>query len=131
MNQDGTRRSVHDLLRYPDISLEQILEIWPEMSDFSQEILEQVEIDARYAGYIDRQTADILAFRKDEGLILPDNLDYKDIGSLSNEVRAKLELARPKTLGAAARIPGVTPAAVTSLLRYVRREGTQSNKQSA
>lgn len=130
INQDGERRTIHDLLRYPDITLDKIIELWPEMGQFDDEVLEQIDIDARYAGYISRQTADILAFRKDEGLKLPADLDYTQIGSLSNEVRTKLELARPETLGAASRIPGVTPAAVTSLLRFVRREGTVPKKKT-
>ncbi len=124
INQDGVRRTIHDLLRYPDITLADIIRLWPEMGAFNDEILEQIEIDAQYSGYIERQTADIIAFRKDEALKIPHDLDYSQIGSLSNEVKAKLEMARPETLGAAARIPGVTPAAVTSLLRYVRRDGT-------
>ncbi len=130
INQDGARRTVHDLLCYPDITLDQVLALFPEMQEFSREILEQIEIDARYAGYIQRQTADIVAFRKDEELKLPKDLDYSAVGSLSAEVQAKLELACPETLGASSRIPGVTPAAVTALLRYVRRKGTISKKSN-
>ena len=80
-----------------------------------------MEIEAHYAGYLERQEADILAFRKDEGLRLPADLDYAAVPSLSNEARQKLALARPASLGAASRIPGVTPAAVLALLRYVKR----------
>jgi tRNA uridine 5-carboxymethylaminomethyl modification enzyme len=126
VNHDGVRRSVHDLLSYPHISLNQLIQIWPELSEMSPEIAEQIEIDARYSGYIDRQEADITAFRKDENLALPTDLDYAAIGSLSTEIRNKLTLAKPATMGAAARIPGVTPAALTALLRYVRRTGTVS-----
>jgi tRNA uridine 5-carboxymethylaminomethyl modification enzyme len=85
-------------------------------------IREQIEIDSLYAGYMGRHEADIKAFRKDEALQLPVDLDYAKVGSLSNEVRTKLTQARPRTLGAAARIPGVTPAAVVALLRYVKRK---------
>lgn len=121
INKDGVRRTVHDLLAYRDIDWAMLQEIWPELGDIRGDIREQLEYDALYAGYMDRQDADIAAFRKDENLVLPASLDYKDIGSLSNEVRSKLELARPETLGAASRIPGVTPAALVALLRHVKR----------
>jgi tRNA uridine 5-carboxymethylaminomethyl modification enzyme len=121
VNQDGVRRSAVDLLRYPEITLDRLGEIWPELRTLSPEIAEQVEIDARYAGYVERQTSDISAFRKDEALELPTDLNVDAIGSLSNEVREKLRQARPATLGAAARVPGVTPAALIALLRHVRR----------
>lgn len=121
INKDGVRRTVHDLLAYRDIDWAMLQEIWPELGDIRSDIREQLEYDALYAGYMDRQDADIAAFRKDENLVLPASLDYKDIGSLSNEVRSKLELARPETLGAASRIPGVTPAALVALLRHVKR----------
>ncbi len=121
VNRDGARRSAFDLLGYPDIGWERICGVWPELKSISPAIVEQIECDALYAGYIDRHEADIQAFRRDEALELPVDLDYAAIGSLSNEVRQKLEMARPATLGAASRIPGVTPAAVVSLLRHVRR----------
>jgi tRNA uridine 5-carboxymethylaminomethyl modification enzyme len=122
INKDGVRRSAFELLRYPNIEWSSLCAVWPELAGASREIREQIEIDALYAGYLDRHEADIRAFKKDERLRLPESLDYKDIGSLSNEVRHKLELARPETLGAASRIPGVTPAALTALLRHVRRQ---------
>jgi tRNA uridine 5-carboxymethylaminomethyl modification enzyme len=121
VNHDGVRRSAADLLRYPDIDLSQLARLWPELTELPRDIAEQIEIDARYAGYLDRQEADIRAFRKDESLLLPDDLDVDAIGSLSTEIRQKLRQARPATLGAAARIPGVTPAAVIALLRHVKR----------
>lgn len=121
INKDGKRRSVPDLLSYPDIDWEQLEIVWPELAGITGEIREQIEIDALYAGYMDRHEADIAAFRKDEALKLPADLDYAKVGSLSNEVRQKLETAKPETLGAAARIPGVTPAAVVALLRHVKR----------
>jgi tRNA uridine 5-carboxymethylaminomethyl modification enzyme len=121
VNHDGVRRSASDLLRYPDMDLSKLSRLWPELADLSNDIAEQIEIDARYAGYLDRQDADIRAFRKDESLLLPDDLDVDAIGSLSTEIRQKLRQARPATLGAAARIPGVTPAAVIALLRHVKR----------
>lgn len=122
VNQDGTRRSVHDLMRYPDISIAALTQRWPELGNIPADIVEQVEIDARYAGYIQRQEADIKAFRRDEALELPKDLDFTLVGSLSNEMRLKLGKHRPDTLGAAARIPGVTPAALVALLRYIKRK---------
>ncbi len=122
VKKDGSRRSIADLLAYPDIDWEQLQTIWPELGEVEPAIREQVEFDALYAGYMDRHEADIAAFRKDEALELPVDLDYSSVGSLSNEVRAKLEQARPVTLGAASRIPGVTPAAVVALLRHVKRK---------
>jgi len=122
VNKDGQRRTISDLLAYPHISWEQLAIIWPELARFESAIREQVEIDALYAGYLDRHDADIAAYRKDEALVLPRNLDYSKVGSLSNEVRVKLETSQPETLGAAARIPGVTPAAIVALLRYVQRK---------
>ncbi len=121
VNMDGRRRSALELLAYPDVTLERLAEMWPELAGFPPDIIEQVEIAGHYAGYMGRQEADIRAFRKDEALRLPADLDYTCIAGLSNEVRAKLEAARPATLGAAARISGVTPAALTLLLGHVRR----------
>ncbi|HWT96080.1 MAG TPA: tRNA uridine-5-carboxymethylaminomethyl(34) synthesis enzyme MnmG, partial [Terriglobales bacterium] len=131
INQDGVRRSALDLLVYPEIDLERLTGLWPELAALKPAIAEQMEIDGRYAGYLKRQEADIHAFRRDEALLLPVDLDYDAVPSLSNEVREKLKLARPATLGAAGRISGVTPAALTILLRHVRRREKQSDKLSA
>ena len=121
VNQDGVRRSAADLLRYPDLDLAALSRLWPELGEIPADIAEQLEIDGKYAGYLDRQEADIRAFRKDEALELPDDLDPDAIGSLSAEIRQKLRQSRPATLGAAARIPGMTPAALVALLRHVKR----------
>ena len=121
INLDGIRRSASDLLRYPSIDLARLTEIWPELRVLPPDIAEQLEIDGKYSGYLERQEADIRSFRKDEKLLLPADLDVDAIGSLSSEIRSKLRQARPATLGAAARIPGVTPAAIIALLRYVKR----------
>jgi tRNA uridine 5-carboxymethylaminomethyl modification enzyme len=129
INQDGQRRTALGLLAYPEITMPRLSGIWPEIADFAPEIAEQIEIDGRYAGYLKRQDADIIAFRKDEALLLPGDLDYDQIGSLSTEVREKLKAARPASLGAAQRISGVTPAALTILLRHVRRH--RAERQSA
>jgi tRNA uridine 5-carboxymethylaminomethyl modification enzyme len=121
VNLDGVSRSAADLLRLEGANRGRIEAIWPELSEIPVDLFEQLEIDARYAGYLERQAADIRAFQRDEALSLPPELDYAGIGSLSTEVRTKLETVRPGTLGAAARIPGVTPAALVALLRHVRR----------
>lgn len=121
INQDGVRRSGFDLLSYKDIGWWQLQDLWPELEGVRADVREQLEIEGRYAGYMERQDADIRAFRKDEALALPEALDYADVGGLSNEVRQKLTDARPATLGAAARIPGITPAGLTTLLRHVRK----------
>jgi tRNA uridine 5-carboxymethylaminomethyl modification enzyme len=130
INHDGRRRSAHDLLGYPDVTIERLGEIWPQLRDFAPAVREQLEIDGRYAGYMDRQEADVVAFRRDESLLIPKDLDYASVGGLSNEIREKFSRVRPDTLGAAARIAGVTPAAVTLLLGHVRRT-RELRKQSA
>lgn len=123
INQDGARRSVVDLLRYEEVTLQRLSAIWPDLADISPAVAEQIEIDGRYSGYLDRQNADIRAFRRDEELVLPLDLDLDAIGSLSTEIRAKLRQVRPETLGAASRIPGMTPAALVALLHHVKRRG--------
>jgi len=121
VRRDGVRRSAADLLAYPEMEAARLASIWPELAGVPAKLLEQVEIDARYAVYLQRQDADVRAFRRDEGLTLPVDFDYDAIPELSNEARQKLSEARPATLGAAGRIPGVTPAAVLVLLRRFRR----------
>jgi tRNA uridine 5-carboxymethylaminomethyl modification enzyme len=118
---DGQRRDLGQLLAYPTIAFEDLARIWPEIADWPATVREQVEIDAAYAGYLGRQAADAAAFRRDEDLGLPGDLDYAAVGGLSNEVREKLIAVRPLTLGQAARIEGVTPGALTALLAHVRR----------
>ena len=125
VNQDGAPRSPMDLLALPGMSMAGLAHIWPELAEIRPDVAEQLEIDARYAGYMVRQTADIVAFRRDEALGLPDDLDYAAVGGLSNEVREKLARARPATLGQASRIPGVTPAALTALLGHVRKRSVR------
>jgi tRNA uridine 5-carboxymethylaminomethyl modification enzyme len=121
VNADGQRRDVLAMLAYPDVGLDDLVRVWPEIADWSPMAREQIEIEAAYAGYLDRQRADAESLRKDEDLRLPADLDYRDIGSLSNEVREKLIRVKPLTLGQAARIEGVTPGALTALLAHVRR----------
>jgi tRNA uridine 5-carboxymethylaminomethyl modification enzyme len=119
---DGQRRDVYELLGFPTLDLAKLQRLWPELASLRPDIAEQIEIDGRYAGYLSRQEADIRAYRRDEALRLPDNLDYDRVGALSAEMRSKLKAARPATLGAAARLSGVTPAALVALLRHVRRD---------
>jgi tRNA uridine 5-carboxymethylaminomethyl modification enzyme len=121
VNEDGISRSAAGLLAYPGIDLWRLAAVWPELGSLGPEIAEQVEIDARYSGYLERQERDIAAFRRDEALRLPADLDYSTVGNLSREICDKLAVARPATLGAAARISGVTPVALGALLKYVRR----------
>jgi tRNA uridine 5-carboxymethylaminomethyl modification enzyme len=118
---DGQRRDVFQLLAYPAIAFEDLSRIWPELTDWPAFAREQIETEAAYAGYLDRQAADVEAFRRDESLRLPSDLDYATIGGLSAEVREKLMAVRPETLGQASRIEGVTPGALTALLAHVRR----------
>ena len=117
---DGARRTALDLLSLPGVDFTLLSRIWPEIGDFAPAIVEQLEIDAQYAGYLDRQDADILAFRRDEDMRLPETLDYKTVQGLSNECAQKLGRIRPATLGQAARIEGITPASLTLVLAHVR-----------
>ncbi|KCZ47126.1 MULTISPECIES: tRNA uridine-5-carboxymethylaminomethyl(34) synthesis enzyme MnmG [unclassified Hyphomonas] len=121
VNQDGRIRTAWEYLGYKDISLETLSKVWPELSDFDPAIAAQLEIEALYSGYIERQAGDVEALRRDEALRIPDAIDYSAIGGLSNEVRQKLEAIRPATLGQASRIEGVTPGALTALLGHVKR----------
>ena len=122
VNQDGKRRDVFDLLAYPDIHWEKLVSIWPQLGEFDRTIREQVEIDALYAGYLDRQQADITAFRRDEAVKIPEAFDYDLVGGLSNEAKEKLKAIRPSTLGQAARVEGVTPGALTAVLAHLKRQ---------
>jgi len=120
LNQDGIRRSALNLLAYKDIEFEDLCEIWPELQEVAGDIRLQLENDARYSGYLDRQQAEIIAFRKDEALILADNLDYDLVPGLSIETKERLQKIKPSTLGQASRIEGVNPAALTALLAWVK-----------
>ncbi|MEQ1490717.1 MAG: tRNA uridine-5-carboxymethylaminomethyl(34) synthesis enzyme MnmG [Terricaulis sp.] len=122
VNQDGVRRDVLALLAYPSISFDQLAGIWPELNALGRQAREQLEIDALYSGYLERQALDVEAFKRDEDLRISPDLDYAAVGGLSNEVREKLRNARPVTLGQASRIEGVTPGALTALLAHVKRE---------
>ncbi|MCJ2084367.1 tRNA uridine-5-carboxymethylaminomethyl(34) synthesis enzyme MnmG [Methylobacterium sp. J-090] len=121
LNQDGIRRSAFQLLSYPDIDWNRLAAVWPDLLEVPDRIAERLQTDATYAVYLDRQQADIAAFRRDEAVALPIRLDYGAIPGLSNEMRSKFETVRPGTLGQAARIEGVTPAALTLLAAHARR----------
>jgi len=121
INQDGRVRSAWEYLSYKEITLTHLRAVWPELESIPDAIGAQIEIEALYAAYLDRQSDDVAALRRDESLTLPESLDYDAIGGLSNEVRSKLKAVRPMTLGQAARIEGVTPGALTALLGHVKR----------
>ena len=120
--KDGILRSADEILAQKDANMDKIREIWPEIDDFGSEIDEQIEINSHYRGYLKKQNADIIAFKRDENLIIPDNIDYDQFSGLSNEVKAKFKEIRPKTMGQALRIDGITPAAVYILLSHVKRK---------
>ena len=121
IKKDGTKRTLFNLMSYHDVSRETLFSIWPQIKNIPENIYEQIEIESRYSGYIKRQLADIETFKKDENLRLNDNIDYSSIGGLSREMVAKLSKVKPSTIGEASRIPGVTPAAITAILGYVKR----------
>ena len=119
--RDGTKRSAFNVMSYDGVSRETITQIWPELQTMSDDVYEAIEIEAKYAGYLKRQQADIDVFQKDEKLKIKEDIDYALIGGLSREMVQKLSKVRPATIGEASRIPGVTPAAVTAVLSYVKR----------
>jgi tRNA uridine 5-carboxymethylaminomethyl modification enzyme len=125
LNQDGIRRTAHELLGHPDMDLGLLSRVWPELGGFDPTIATQIEIDAKYAVYLDRQAADIESLRKDEAVGLPDDLDYDLVAGLSNELKGKLKTVRPETLAQAARMEGMTPAALTLLLAEVKRRSAR------
>ena len=121
LNADGQHRNIFQLLAQPNVTMDRLIGIWPDLSCWTPDAREQIEIDALYAGYLDRQAADVAAFRRDEDLRLAPDIDYRLIGGLSNEAREKLAAVQPVTLGQAGRIEGMTPGALTALLAHVRR----------
>lgn len=131
VNQDGQRRSAWEYLAYPSIDMAAIVHAFPSVADLAPAIKSQLEIEAMYAGYIERQKDDVEALRREEALALPADLDYAAVGGLTNEVRAKLEMIRPATLGQAGRIEGMTPGALTALLAFVRRRPDRKRSANA
>ncbi len=131
LNNDGQRRTAFELLSYPNIALTDLVPIWPQLGTLPPVIASQLEIDATYDVYLSRQAADIASYRRDENFVLPDDLDYAAIKGLSNEARQKLSAQRPRTLGHAARLDGVTPAALTLLVAYLRGNGRRKMSAQA
>ncbi len=121
LRKDGQRRTAFELLSYPDIGVSDLARIWPSLGQLNSKIAEQIEIDAKYAVYLSRQVADVQSYRRDESLVLPEDIDYQALSGLSNEVRHKLQAHRPRTVGQAGRIDGITPAALTLLVAHLRR----------
>jgi len=119
--KDGINRNAIQILSQNSVNMDKIREIWPEIRYVTREIDEQLEINSHYRGYLKKQKADILAFKRDENLIIPTNLDYDKFSGLSNEVKSKFKQIRPKTMGQALRIDGITPAAVYILLSHLKR----------
>ena len=122
LRKDGQRRSAFELLSYPDFAIADLAPIWPQLGALDAKIAEQIEIDAKYTVYLDRQAADVESYRRDESLVLSDNIDYATVAGLSNEARHKLQTHRPRTVGQAARIDGMTPAALTLLAAHIHRQ---------
>jgi len=127
--KDGVKRTAFQILSREGVTFNKIRSIWPELPNASRDEEEQLEINAHYSGYLEKQEADIIAFRKDENLLLPENINYDKLSGLSNEVKSKFRLIKPKTLGQALRIDGITPAAVYILLSHVKR-GHQKLKRA-
>jgi len=120
--KDGVLRNSSEILAQKGVDMKKIRIIWPNIPFFNDKIDEQIEINAHYKGYLKKQKADILAFKRDENLIIPDKVNYDDLSGLSNEVKSKFKLIKPKTMGQALRIDGITPAAVYILLSHVKRK---------
>jgi tRNA uridine 5-carboxymethylaminomethyl modification enzyme len=131
LNLDGQRRTGFELLSHPNIGVQDLARIWPAFNEIAAQTAGQLEIDAKYAVYLDRQAADISAFRRDEGLELPEGIDYARLGGLSNEIKQKLEAVRPRTVGQAGRIDGMTPVALSLLLAHIRRQRRSSKASVA
>ncbi|HZP09755.1 MAG TPA: tRNA uridine-5-carboxymethylaminomethyl(34) synthesis enzyme MnmG, partial [Methyloceanibacter sp.] len=121
INRDGRKRTAYELLSYPEIDLARLQSIWPEIRSISPAISAQIAANARYSVYVKRQEMDIAAFRKDEGIAIPDGFPFSALPGLSTELRQKLERNRPETLGQAARLDGMTPAALMLLLAHLKR----------
>ena len=124
--KDGINRSANQLLGQKSVNMTKIREIWPEIKYISNEIDEQLEINSHYKGYLKKQKAEILAFKRDENLIIPENLNYDSFAGLSNEIKSKFKKIRPKTMGQALRIDGITPAAAYILLSHVKRKSIKN-----
>jgi tRNA uridine 5-carboxymethylaminomethyl modification enzyme len=121
LNKDGQRRTAFAMLSYPNITIAELAKVWPSFGELAPKIAEQIEIDAKYEVYLSRQASDVAAYRRDESFTLPDDLDYAGLSGLSNEAKQKLIAHRPRTIGQAAKLDGMTPAALTLLVAHVKR----------
>jgi tRNA uridine 5-carboxymethylaminomethyl modification enzyme len=130
LRRDGQRRSAFELLSYPDIGIGELARIWPSLGALQSTIADQLEIEAKYAVYLSRQAADVESYRRDESLVLPDDIDYAALPGLSNEVRHKLQAHRPRTIGHAGRLDGITPAALTLLVAHLHRQRRRSTRNA-
>lgn len=131
LNQDGVRRSAYMLLSTRQAGWDKLGEIWPELKSFQPDIREQIEIEAMYSGYLDRQAQDMRVLKEEEAILIPAHMDYDTVGSLSNEIRQKLKRTQPLSLSAASRIQGMTPAALTALMAHIRKHKRQADTQDA
>jgi tRNA uridine 5-carboxymethylaminomethyl modification enzyme len=132
LNQDGIRRNGFELLSNANITFEDLSRVWPELDSIRPDIREQLEIEAMYSGYLDRQMEDIENFKKEEKMLIPENFDFDPLPSISNEIKAKLKTIRPTTIGSASRIQGMTPAALVALMAHIRKaEKSEQVKKSA
>ena len=128
---DGQRRTAFELLSYPTLKLADLTRLWPQFLAFDTKIAEQLETDAKYAVYLDRQASDVASYRRDEAIELPDDLDYAALNGLSNEVRQTLQSKRPRTIGHAGQLDGITPVALTLLVAHVRRKDKGRGRPAA
>jgi len=130
LNRDGQRRTAYELLSHANLDVATLARVWPQLAAFDPKISAQIEIDAKYEVYLSRQAADVEAYRRDESFTLPDDLDYATLPGLSNEARQKLTAHKPRTIGQAGRIDGITPAALTLLVAHVKRGGRRAAKSA-
>ena len=129
LNQDGVRRSAFELLTYPHVNFSDICRVWPELEAMQKDIVEQIEIEALYDSYLEKQEQDIIVFKREEELLIPDSINYDLLSSLSTEIKNKLKFHKPHNIGAASRIQGMTPAAITSLIGYIKKPNTSNDDE--
>ncbi len=129
LNQDGQRRSVYEMLAYPDITMETLTAHWPELRALNTKVAEVLEIEASYAVYMQRQSADIVDIKRDEDRKIPNDFDFQSLSGLSNELKQKLEKARPENIAQAARVDGMTPAAISLLLALLRKGSASGSEK--
>lgn len=131
INQDGIRRNAFELISHSQIGFDEVIRLWPELSDISDDVRQQIIYDALYSGYLDRQNDDIELLKREDEMLIPDDIDYDILPSLSNEVKAKLKFNRPDSIGAASRIQGITPAALMNLIAQIKKHKLKGVKKRA